>query len=83
MYKIIVLMAFLFLHATACDDDDDEDDDEPDICNLRLDVGSGSESITRYGFIGSRGCIPFTYKGNGGNANNFSTRSACHRFCIY
>ncbi|KAG5453431.1 Papilin [Clonorchis sinensis] len=51
-----------------------------DKCTLPIRSGFGTFNYERYGFDGRR-CVPFTYTGAGGNANNFFSEAACRREC--
>jgi len=53
-----------------------------DACFQEKDAGTGSESLTRYYFNEPKcECKDFTYKGEGGSANNFETLEACQALC--
>ncbi|KAL3098073.1 hypothetical protein niasHT_027618 [Heterodera trifolii] len=57
-----------------------------DPCKLPLDLGQGSENLTRWYAIPAedscqRECRPFQYKGMKGNQNNFRTKSSCEANC--
>ncbi|OON18134.1 Kunitz/Bovine pancreatic trypsin inhibitor domain protein, partial [Opisthorchis viverrini] len=51
-----------------------------DKCSLPILSGYGSAYYRKYAFNGQR-CVPFTYTGAGGNANNFYTEAECRREC--
>ncbi|CAD6185288.1 unnamed protein product [Caenorhabditis auriculariae] len=51
-------------------------------CDLPLEFGQGSESLSRWFFDGGiQMCRPFVYKGMKGNSNNFLTKQACRQMC--
>nr|UMA83379.1 conotoxin precursor conkunitzin [Conus judaeus] len=51
-------------------------------CKLRMDPGTGERLRTRYYHnTDGSGCLPFQYRGTGGNANNFLSESACEMEC--
>ncbi|XP_041650599.1 papilin-like [Cheilinus undulatus] len=54
----------------------------PDFCRLPQDEGSGNQFIfsVYYDATNDR-CIPFLYKGEGGNANRFTNERECIRNC--
>ncbi|XP_031770327.2 trypsin inhibitor-like [Galleria mellonella] len=79
MYKLIVLMAFLFLHAATCNDCGGYD---TSICHLPLRTGSCPGVLKRYGYdVAVHDCVEFTYGGCDGNANNFDTYNECIVAC--
>ena len=52
------------------------------ICKQKIETGSCSEKLARWGFDEeSHQCRPFYYSGCGGNQNNFKTREECHNTC--
>merc|ERR1711976_622213 len=56
----------------------------PDVdpCILNKDGGEGSQSLTRWYFkLKKCKCMKFTYKGSGGNTNNFGSKAACEAKC--
>lgn len=54
----------------------------PDACGLPIVVGPCEAAIRRYAFDTEAGrCVPFTYGGCGGNANNFESLAACQAVC--
>jgi len=53
-----------------------------DLCRLPKDGGSGFHADTRFFFnLEKCKCLPFTYKGEEGNANNFATEAECQAAC--
>ena len=53
-----------------------------DACEEHLDEGEGNTNLTRYYFNTNKcDCEEFTYKGTGGNDNNFETMEACNTKC--
>lgn len=51
-------------------------------CELAIDVGFCDAAIPRYAYDNGAGkCVPFTYGGCDGNANNFATLEACQVEC--
>lgn len=53
-----------------------------DVCMLKKAAGSGSSSLTRWFYnIRQCKCFEFTYKGLGGNGNNFSSKYECEVQC--
>merc|ERR1711976_45771 len=53
-----------------------------DPCILNKDGGQGSKSLTRWYFkLKKCKCMKFTYKGSGGNGNNFDSKAACEAKC--
>ncbi|THD26593.1 hypothetical protein D915_002385 [Fasciola hepatica] len=55
----------------------------PERCNLPIDPGSSDEFIHSYGYSPEKGrCVPFFYKGIGGNSNRFSSLQECNRVCV-
>ncbi|ELU10327.1 hypothetical protein CAPTEDRAFT_158152 [Capitella teleta] len=56
--------------------------DPINVCGLFPDEGKGTQSLTRYYYKPSKGkCVTFTYKGQDGNGNNFSTEEKCQTAC--
>uniref|UniRef100_A0A8D2IKE8 BPTI/Kunitz inhibitor domain-containing protein n=1 Tax=Varanus komodoensis TaxID=61221 RepID=A0A8D2IKE8_VARKO len=54
----------------------------PSICKLPRAVGRCRASFHRYYFdISTEKCIPFTYGGCRGNANNFLSAQGCYLVC--
>lgn len=55
----------------------------PSLCALPEQAGDCDGALQRYYFDTSvQDCIPFTYGGCGGNANNFESREACETACV-
>ncbi|XP_054715693.1 papilin-like [Uloborus diversus] len=53
-----------------------------DICRLSPDEGHCSYSQSRWYYDAHKGmCLPFVYKGCGGNKNRFKNDELCMRFC--
>uniref|UniRef100_A0A158R5Y4 Kunitz/Bovine pancreatic trypsin inhibitor domain protein n=1 Tax=Syphacia muris TaxID=451379 RepID=A0A158R5Y4_9BILA len=53
-----------------------------DPCKLPLSTGQGDQSINRWFYEqNTRRCLPFIYKGLGGNENNFLQRDHCESTC--
>lgn len=53
-----------------------------DVCTLKKDTGDGNGSEKRWYFNESKcKCKSFTYKGTGGNENNFESKNDCEEFC--
>ena len=51
-------------------------------CSLNLDAGDGKAAIPAFYFNArTKSCLPFTFRGFGGNANRFSTLGACEGAC--
>ncbi len=50
-------------------------------CWLPLDPGTCEGSISRWGFDPVMGCVPFTWGGCDGNANNFASEDECRAEC--
>lgn len=58
-----------------------------DECSYKTDTGharcSNPKQSTRYWFDGeAKKCVPFQYKGCGGNSNNYETIEACQQSCV-
>lgn len=53
---------------------------EAEICGLPVVTGPCNAAFPRYAYDGSQ-CVPFTYGGCQGNANNFETLEACEQAC--
>ncbi|CAL8096082.1 unnamed protein product [Calicophoron daubneyi] len=52
-------------------------------CNLELDRGFGPDELSSWYYNPSeRKCRWFGYRGNGGNANRFNSRTACEAYCV-
>uniref|UniRef100_A0A914V4D2 BPTI/Kunitz inhibitor domain-containing protein n=1 Tax=Plectus sambesii TaxID=2011161 RepID=A0A914V4D2_9BILA len=53
-----------------------------DPCRLPMEVGRGSQALTRYYYNSlTRQCAQFTYSGEGGNSNNFIALQQCRQAC--
>ncbi|ELT96344.1 hypothetical protein CAPTEDRAFT_168416 [Capitella teleta] len=53
-----------------------------DVCTLNKDEGEGSSGKKRWFFkISKCKCTSFTYKGSGGNENNFASKADCEAAC--
>lgn len=51
-------------------------------CSLGLDAGDGKATIPAFYYNArTKSCLPFTFRGFGGNANRFSTLGACEGAC--
>jgi len=51
-------------------------------CLLGLDAGDGKAAIPAFYYNArTKSCLPFTFRGFGGNANRFSTLGACEGAC--
>ncbi|CAI5795542.1 kunitz-type serine protease inhibitor bitisilin-3-like [Podarcis lilfordi] len=56
--------------------------DPPQICKKRKRVGWCREKITRYYYdVRNKRCLPFVYRGCGGNENNFESYWKCSQVC--
>ncbi|CAD5231772.1 unnamed protein product [Bursaphelenchus xylophilus] len=52
-------------------------------CHQRLEVGNGHMKLKRFFYNRQNDdCIPFIYRGNGGNLNNFLDENSCRITCI-
>ncbi|XP_036005361.1 BPTI/Kunitz domain-containing protein isoform X7 [Fundulus heteroclitus] len=80
-----------FFDSKSCEDTclgihDDSEELEPDtpieFCRLPMDPGQGKDfSFAVYYDHQQDKCIPFSYQGQGGNANRFSNERECLRNC--
>ncbi|VDQ03292.1 unnamed protein product [Trichobilharzia regenti] len=53
------------------------------MCFYPKDEGNGIDSIGNFFYNATIGqCMKFTYKGAGGNDNNFDTEAECEQTCI-
>ncbi|XP_036384122.1 kunitz-type serine protease inhibitor bitisilin-3 [Megalops cyprinoides] len=50
-------------------------------CADPMDQGTGNEQQLKYYFSQTDGCLPFFYKGEGGNGNRFNNESECVWTC--
>uniref|UniRef100_A0A5K4FAQ5 BPTI/Kunitz inhibitor domain-containing protein n=1 Tax=Schistosoma mansoni TaxID=6183 RepID=A0A5K4FAQ5_SCHMA len=54
-----------------------------EICSKPMREGHGSESIARFYYNSLENkCLPFTFRGRGGNKNRFRTEDECQRVCM-
>ncbi|KAH8870667.1 Tissue factor pathway inhibitor [Schistosoma japonicum] len=52
-------------------------------CSQPLDTGVGSDELSSWYYDSNSGkCRWFGYRGNGGNANRFYSRTACEELCV-
>ena len=53
-----------------------------DRCQLVINEGKGSLNLPRFGFdFKAKKCTTFSYKGQGGNANQFKSEADCYNSC--
>uniref|UniRef100_A0AC34RPT1 BPTI/Kunitz inhibitor domain-containing protein n=1 Tax=Panagrolaimus sp. JU765 TaxID=591449 RepID=A0AC34RPT1_9BILA len=55
-----------------------------EVCQQPLQQGTGTSSLSRWYYNSqSQCCLPFFYKGKQGNENNFLTKEACEKQCVF